>query len=97
MMYERVDADEETIREAIRALECYYQDTPAWFVGSRVDGDPRPDSDLDIVVQKEPTRRKNPDGNTGCGRYIGRDDGPDIDITEDIDGPLGTTGQVRIW
>ena len=97
-LYDLVDAPPEAVDAALRIIDCYYQDTMAWFVGSRVDGDPRPDSDLDVVVEACTGRMKNPDGNTGMGMYLADEAaGVDVDVTEDEDGPIrrGEDSQAR--
>lgn len=99
-----VDAPEAAIAEALKLVDEHYGGKPAWITGSRVDGDPGPGSDLDVVVETVPTHRKHSGGepldqghgagrlfeDTGCGVVI--------DITEDEDGPIwrGRGSQVRV-
>lgn len=88
-LYDQIDAPPGAVDAAMAAVDCYYSDCKAWFVGSRVDGEPRPDSDLDVVVEACTGRMKNADGNTGMGVYLAEESaGLDVDITEDEDGPV---------
>jgi len=95
--YKNISAPQAAIEEAVRLVQQHYSNKNAWFVGSRVNGDPGSDSDLDIAVETLPMRHKQ--NGTGCGMYV-KDTitGIDIDITEDADGPVwvSESSQVRI-
>lgn len=90
-----VDAPPGCLAEVIREVRRRYgYEKPAWVVGSRVDGSPRPDSDIDVVVQTMCSTMKS----DGCGVRLGLRCGITLDITEDEDGPIwrGEDSMVRI-
>lgn len=94
LQYYRTDADfneailavheEHLILEAKELIKQYYDDRPAWIVGSRANSTNDPGSDLDIVVET-PCKSMKADG---CGRRIESEVGVTIDIIEDEDGPI---------
>jgi len=97
-VYERVQAPRDAVDAAADIVDDRYPGKRAWFVGSRVDGNPRPDSDLDVVVEAFTGSMKLLDDEPSMGAYF-RDAaaGVDVDVTEDEDGPVrsGPGSQVR--
>jgi len=100
-LYSLVDAPRGAIDRAVEIVDERYPGKRAWFAGSRVDGEPGPVSDLDVIVEVTPTHRKHSGGeplNQGFGAGVYEDrDGVYIDVTEDEDGPIwrGPGSQVR--
>lgn len=96
------EVPEEYKTEALRLVQKFYgSEVDAWLVGSRVDGEPDSDSDLDVVVQTTPMHHKKnaPKDSPGAGRYIEDTEiGIPVDISEDEDGPVwfNEDSQVRI-